>query len=58
MEAPTSIEIAGQTLLSCGIILAIGTIAASLTQKIGIPDIAVFLIVGLVIGPDDRTVRR
>jgi cell volume regulation protein A len=52
MEAPTSIEIAKQTLLSCGLILTIGTIMGLLAQRIKIPDIAVFLIVGMVIGPE------
>jgi cell volume regulation protein A len=52
MEAPTSIEIAKQTLLSCGLILTIGTITGLLAQRIKIPDIAVFLIVGMVIGPE------
>jgi potassium/hydrogen antiporter len=52
MEAPTSIEIAKQTLLSCGFILTIGTITGLLAQKIKIPDIAVFLIVGMFIGPE------
>jgi cell volume regulation protein A len=51
LEATASIEIAKQTLLSCGLILAIGTITGLLAQKIKIPDIAVFLIVGMVIGP-------
>jgi cell volume regulation protein A len=51
LEATASIEIAKQTLLSCGLILAIGTITGLLAQKIKIPDIAVFLIVGIVIGP-------
>jgi cell volume regulation protein A len=52
MEAPTSIEIAKQTLLACGFILTIGTVAGLLAQKIKIPDIAIFLIVGMVIGPE------
>ena len=51
MEATASIEIAKHTLLSCGLILAIGTVTGLLAQKINIPDIAVFLIVGMVIGP-------
>ena len=51
MEASASIEVAKQTLLSCGLILAIGTIAALLAQKIRIPDVAVFLITGIAIGP-------
>ena len=51
METSASIEIAKHTLLSCGLILAIGTIAALLAQKIRIPDVAVFLVVGIAIGP-------
>ena len=47
----SSIEIARHTLLSCGLILAIGTLAAFLAQKIRIPDVAIFLITGIVIGP-------
>src|SRR5215831_3650348 len=46
-----SIEIAKQTLLSGGIILAIGTVAGLFAQKTKIPDVAVFPIVGMVIGP-------
>jgi len=45
------IELAKHTLLSCGLILAIGTIAAFIAQKIRIPDVAVFLITGIAIGP-------
>ncbi|MDB5604194.1 MAG: sodium/hydrogen exchanger [Bradyrhizobium sp.] len=51
MEASASIEIAKHTLLSCGLILAIGTVAGLFAQKIRIPDVAVFLIVGIAIGP-------
>jgi potassium/hydrogen antiporter len=51
MEASASLEIARQTLLSCGLILAVGTVAALLAQKIGIPDVAVFLLAGIAIGP-------
>jgi cell volume regulation protein A len=51
MESSASIEIAKHTLLSCGLILAIGTLAAFLAQKIRIPDVAIFLLVGIAIGP-------
>ncbi len=51
METSASIEIARHTLLSCGLILAIGTVAALLAQKIRTPDVAVFLIAGIAIGP-------
>ena len=51
MESSAAIEVAKHTLLSGGIILAIGTVTGFLAQKIKIPDIALFLIVGMVIGP-------
>ncbi|SDH38280.1 MULTISPECIES: cation:proton antiporter [Bradyrhizobium] len=50
MEASTSIEVAKHTLLSCGLILAIGTVAGFAAQKIRIPDVAVFLVTGIAIG--------
>jgi cell volume regulation protein A len=52
VEASNSIEIARHTLLSCGVVLAVGTLAAFLAQKIRIPDVAVFLIAGIAIGPE------
>src|SRR6476646_959153 len=51
MAASTSLEIARHTLLSCGLILAVGTIAGLLAQKIRTPDVAVFLVAGIAIGP-------
>ena len=51
MEASASIEIARHTLLSCGVVLAIGTLGAFLAQRIRVPDVAVFLIAGIAIGP-------
>jgi cell volume regulation protein A len=51
LEASASIEIAKHTLLICGLILAVGTVTGLLAQKIRIPDVAVFLIVGMLIGP-------
>src|ERR1700710_3300308 len=47
----TSIEIAKHTMLSCGLILAIGTLTALFAQKIKVPNVAVFLIAGMLIGP-------
>src|SRR6202051_1024519 len=38
--------------MSCGLILAIGTVTGLLAQKIKIPDVAVFLVVGMLIGPE------
>jgi cell volume regulation protein A len=51
VDTSSSIEIAKHTLLSCGLILAIGTVTAFLAQKIRIPDVALFLVVGIAIGP-------
>ena len=47
----SSVEIAKQTLLQFGLILTIGTLAGLLAQKIRIPDVALFLIVGMGVGP-------
>jgi cell volume regulation protein A len=52
VETSASLEIAKHTLLSCGLILAVGTVAGLLAQKIRIPDVAVFLVVGMAIGPE------
>jgi potassium/hydrogen antiporter len=52
LETSASIEIAKHTLLSCGLILAVGTVTALFAQKIRIPDVAVFLVVGIAIGPE------
>jgi cell volume regulation protein A len=52
LAVSASIEIAKHTLLSCGLILAVGTLTGLLAQKIKIPDVAVFLIVGMLIGPE------
>ena len=38
-------------MLSCGLILAIGTLAAFVAQRIRIPDVAIFLLAGIAIGP-------
>jgi len=51
VETSASIEIAKHTLLSCGLILAIGTIAGFVAQKIRIPDVAIFLLAGIALGP-------
>src|SRR5690349_18930012 len=51
LETSSSIEIARHTLLSCGVILAVGTLAAFVAQRIRIPDVAIFLLAGIAIGP-------
>jgi cell volume regulation protein A len=51
LEASAAIEIAKHTLLACGLILTIGTVTGLLAQKLRIPDVAVFLLAGMLIGP-------
>jgi cell volume regulation protein A len=52
LDGVTSIEVAKHTLLSGGLILAIGTLTGFLAQKIRVPDVALFLLVGMAVGPD------
>jgi len=47
-----AVDIAKHVLLVCGLILAVGTFTGLLAQKIGIPDVAVFLVAGMVVGPE------
>jgi cell volume regulation protein A len=51
LESPAAVEIAKHLLLAGGTILAVGIITGLLSQKIGVPDVAVFLIAGMLIGP-------
>jgi potassium/hydrogen antiporter len=51
VDTPASVEIAKHTLQSGGLILAVGTITGLAAQKAKIPDVAVFLVVGMLIGP-------
>jgi cell volume regulation protein A len=51
VEPSVSIEIAKHTLMSCGLVLAIGTLTGFLAQKIRVPDVALFLLVGMALGP-------
>jgi cell volume regulation protein A len=52
VEPSASVEIAKHTLMSCGLILAVGTVTGLMAQKLRIPDVAAFLIAGMLIGPD------
>lgn len=51
VESSSAIEIAKHTLLSGGLVLVVGIITSFVARKIWIPDIALFLIVGMAIGP-------
>src|SRR5467141_977743 len=52
MEPSASVELAKHTLMTGGLILAVGTVTGLIAQKIRIPDVAVFLVVGMLIGPE------
>jgi cell volume regulation protein A len=51
LKSSAAIEVAKHTLLTGGLPLAIGTITGFVAQKIEVPDIALFLLVGMLIGP-------
>jgi potassium/hydrogen antiporter len=46
-----SVELAKHVLMVFGIILALGTASAVLAQKLKIPDVVLFLLIGTLIGP-------
>jgi cell volume regulation protein A len=51
MEASASILVAQHTLISAGVILSVGTVTALLAQRMRMPDVALFLVAGMAIGP-------
>ena len=51
MEQSAAIEVAKHTLMSAGLILAAGTVTGLVAHRIKIPDVALFLVVGMLIGP-------
>ena len=51
MEAAASIETAKHVLLSCGVILAAGMLSGLASRRLSVPDVAVYLVVGMVLGP-------
>jgi cell volume regulation protein A len=51
MESASSIDFAKHILLVFGIILSTGTLAGLLAQKLRVPDVVVFLLVGMLLGP-------
>ena len=48
---PASVEIARHTLLTGGLILSVGVVTGMIAQRIRVPDVAVFLVMGMLIGP-------
>ena len=51
MESSASLEIAKHALLTFGTILAVGTFSGVIARLMRIPDVAVFLLVGMLLGP-------
>src|SRR5512147_252149 len=51
MESSAALELAKHTLLVFGIILGIGTFSGLLARLAKVPDVVVFLLVGMLIGP-------
>ena len=52
MESSASIEIAKHVLLSAGIIIAVGAISGFLAQRLKVPDVVIFLLAGIAMGPE------
>jgi potassium/hydrogen antiporter len=52
MEPSASIESAKHVMLVFGIILAAGALSGLLAQKLKVPDVVVFLITGILLGPE------
>lgn len=52
MESVINFEMAKQLLLSFAVILAAGIFSVFLSQKLKVPDVAIFLIAGILLGPE------
>jgi cell volume regulation protein A len=52
METSASLELAKHTLLLFGSILAVGTFSGLLARLIRVPDVVVFLLAGILLGPE------
>jgi potassium/hydrogen antiporter len=51
VESNAAIELAKHVLLTFAIILAVGTLCGLLARKLKLPDVVVFLVTGLLVGP-------
>jgi cell volume regulation protein A len=52
MEAPAAIETAKHVLLACGVILAAGMASGLAARRLRIPDVVVYLLAGILLGPE------
>ncbi len=51
MADPTSTQLAAQAMMDTGVILACGAVAAVVAKRIAVPDIVLFLLTGMLLGP-------
>jgi cell volume regulation protein A len=51
MESSASLELAKHVLLMFGTILAVGTFSGLIARRVHLPDVVVFLLVGMLLGP-------
>jgi cell volume regulation protein A len=52
MDANASIDVAKSVLMTFGIVLAVGSACGLLARRLKMPDVVVFLIVGMLLGPE------
>src|SRR6185295_5769810 len=52
MEASAAIETAKHVLLACGVILAAGCVAGLIARRLAVPDVVLYLVVGILLGPE------
>jgi cell volume regulation protein A len=52
METSTSLMAAKELLYAFGVILAAGTLGGVIAKRLKVPDVAVFLVVGIALGPE------
>jgi cell volume regulation protein A len=52
LEPSAAIETAKHVLLACGVILGAGMLSGLLARRLAIPDVVVYLLVGIVLGPE------
>lgn len=51
MESATNVELAKHILLASGIILAAGSLSGLIASRLKVPDVVVFLLTGMLLGP-------
>lgn len=56
VEPTPAIQAAQDLLFICAVVLAVGSVSGFLARKIGIPDIVLFLLIGMLLGPEEADV--